>query len=124
MTDISNELLEEEDFDTILSKDIEFSGTINFDKPFLIRGKVSGTIDATGILIIDEDAEIEADIRAAQVIIRGSVTGDVTATEKVEISAAGKLVGDVTAPDGGFFMETGCTFHGRCVMLGAGGGKS
>ena len=40
--------LDEEDFDTILSDDISFRGTIKFTKPFMIRGCVTGTIDATG----------------------------------------------------------------------------
>jgi cytoskeletal protein CcmA (bactofilin family) len=114
MTDVHNDVLEDEDFDTILSSDIEFSGILNFDKPFLIRGKVAGEIDARGLLVVDEDAVVEANINASRVIIRGSVTGNVSAAEKGEISVTGKLVGNVTAPE--VFMETGCVFNGRCTM--------
>jgi cytoskeletal protein CcmA (bactofilin family) len=117
MTDVHNDVLEDEDFDTILSQDIDFSGTLNFDKPFLIRGKVSGIIDAKELLVIDENATVEADISASRVIIRGIVKGDINATEKVEITVTGKLTGNVTAPEGGFFMETGCMFNGRCTMV-------
>jgi cytoskeletal protein CcmA (bactofilin family) len=124
MTDIHNDVLEDEDFDTILSGDIDFSGTLNFDKPFLIRGRVSGIIDARGLLVIDENALIEANISASRVIIRGTVRGDINATDKVEITATGKLTGNVTAPEGRFFMETGCTFNGNCTMVGSGGGES
>jgi cytoskeletal protein CcmA (bactofilin family) len=114
MTDVHNDILEDEDFDTILSPDIEFSGTLNFDKPFLIRGKVSGEIAAQGLLVIDEEAVVDANINAPRVIIRGSVKGDVSATEKVEVTITGKLVGNVRAPE--IFMETGCMFNGRCTM--------
>ncbi|GHU96954.1 hypothetical protein FACS189483_01500 [Spirochaetia bacterium] len=114
MTDVHNDALEDEDFDTILSSDIDFSGTLNFDKPFLIRGKVSGLIDAKGLLVIDEAAVVEADINASRVIIRGSVRGDVVAAEKVDITVTGKLLGDITAPE--VYMETGCMFNGRCTM--------
>lgn len=120
MTDVHNDALADEDFDTILSGDIDFSGTLNFDKPFLIRGKVSGIIDAKGLLVVDESALVEADISASRVVIRGTVKGDINATEKVEISATGKLTGNVTAPEGRFFMETGCTFNGKCTMLDGG----
>jgi cytoskeletal protein CcmA (bactofilin family) len=116
MTDVHNDVLEDEDFDTILSSDIDFSGTLNFDKPFLIRGKVTGLIDAKGLLVIDEAAVVEADINASRVIIRGSVKGDVVAAEKVDITVTGKLLGNVTAPE--IFMETGCVFNGRCTMAG------
>jgi cytoskeletal protein CcmA (bactofilin family) len=114
MTDVHNDVLEDEDFDTILSPDIDFSGILNFEKPLLIRGKVSGEIDAKGLLVVDELAVVEADINASRVIIRGSVRGNVSAEEKVEVTVTGKLMGNVTAPE--VFMETGCVFNGRCTM--------
>ena len=114
MTDVHNDALEDEDFDTILSGDIAFSGTLNFEKPFLIRGKLSGNIVGRGVLVIDEEAVVEANINASRVIIRGSVKGNVFASEKVEVTITGKLVGNVTAPE--IFMETGCVFNGRCTM--------
>ena len=116
MTDVHNDVLEDEDFDTILSSDINFSGTLNFEKPFLIRGRLSGNIVARGLLVVDEEAVVEANINASRVVIRGSVKGDVTASEKVEVTVTGKLTGNVTAPE--IFMETGCTFNGRCTMTG------
>ena len=114
MTEIQNDAFENEDFDTILSEDIEFSGVLNFEKPFMIRGKLSGDISATGLLVVDENAVVEAEIKASRVVIRGTVTGNVTAGEKVEITVTGKLSGNITAPE--ISMETGCVFNGRCTM--------
>jgi cytoskeletal protein CcmA (bactofilin family) len=114
MTDVHNDFLDDEDFDTILSPDIDFSGTLRFEKPFLIRGRVSGEISASGLLVIDEEAVVNANINASRVIIRGQVKGDVSAAEKVEVMVTGKLIGNVTAPE--IFMETGCVFNGRCNM--------
>jgi cytoskeletal protein CcmA (bactofilin family) len=114
MTDVHNDALDLDDFDTILSPDIEFSGTLTFEKSFLIRGKVSGEIAATGLLVIDTQAVVEANIRAGTVIILGSVKGNVVATQKVEVSSTGRLVGNVSAPD--IHMETGHYFTGRSTM--------
>ncbi|MCL2066282.1 MAG: polymer-forming cytoskeletal protein [Treponema sp.] len=116
MTDVYNNFLEDADFDTILSDDIDFSGTLEFEKPFLIRGKVRGEIISSGILVIDEEAVVNANINAMRVLIRGQVKGDVTAKEKVEVTVTGKLHGNVTAPE--ILMETGCVFNGRCNMTG------
>ena len=116
MTDVHSDTLEDDDFDTILSPDIDFTGVLNFEKPFLIRGKVSGEINAKGLLVIDEEATVKADIKTSRVIVRGFVKGDVTATEKVDIAVTGRLEGNVTAPE--IFMETGCVFNGRCTMTG------
>ena len=116
MTDVHSDVIEEDAFDTILSPDIEFSGTLHFEKPFLIRGKVSGEIIAKGLLVIDEGAQVSADIHTSRVIIRGYVKGDVTASEKVEVALTGQLEGNVIAPE--IYMETGCMFNGRCTMTG------
>jgi cytoskeletal protein CcmA (bactofilin family) len=114
MTDIHNDVLEDEDFDTILSSDIDFSGTINFEKPFLIQGKISGEIVTKSLLVVDEAAVVDANINASSVVIRGAVKGNITASEKVEITTTGKLTGNVIAPE--IFMENGCIFNGRCTM--------
>jgi len=120
MTDVHSEILSDEDFDTILSQNIDFSGTMNFEKPFLIRGRVSGEIKARGLLLVDEDAVVNANISTSKVIIRGYVKGDIIATEKIEINATGTLEGNVTAPE--VFMESGCVFNGKCKMTGKNGG--
>ena len=114
MTDVHNDVLEDEDFDTILSPDIEFSGVLRFEHPFLIRGKLFGQIIATGFLVIDEDAVVEADINASEVIIRGTVKGNVVASKRVEVAITGKLKGNVSAPE--IYMENGCVFNGKCTM--------
>jgi len=116
MTEVYSDFMEDADFDTILSSDIDFTGVLRFEKPFLIRGKVSGEINATGLLVIDENATVNANINALRVLIRGTVKGDVTAVEKVEVTVTGRLAGNVTAPE--ILMETGCIFNGRCTMVG------
>jgi len=116
MTLVNNDFLEDADFDTILSSDIDFTGTLRFEKPFLIRGKVSGEINASGLLVIDENAIVNANIHALRVLVRGQVKGDITAVEKVEVTVSGKLSGNVTAPE--IYMETGCIFNGKCTMVG------
>lgn len=116
MTNVYNDFMENNDFDTILSEDIEFTGTLRFDKPFLIKGKVTGEINATGLLVIDESAIVNANITALRVLIRGQVKGDITAVQKVEVTITGKIIGNVTAPE--IYMETGCLFNGKCTMTG------
>ena len=114
MTDIHNDVLEDDDFDTVLSEDIDFTGTLTFEKSFLVRGKINGEINATGVLLIDENSLVEANIKADKVIVRGSVKGDITAEERVEITQGGRLEGNLSAPE--ISMETGCVFNGKCEM--------
>ncbi|HPC70602.1 MAG TPA: polymer-forming cytoskeletal protein [Treponema sp.] len=115
MTEVQNDKLDDEDFDTILSKDIEFTGKLECDKPYLIRGKIAGEIYAKDLLVVDEEAVVQANITGKRIIISGSVTGNIEASGRVEITASGKLIGNVTAPE--VYMETGCYFNGACTMI-------
>lgn len=106
--------LDEEDYDTVLAPDIRFSGTVEFAEPLMIKGYVSGRIQATSDLMIDLDAVVKADIQASRVVIRGTVEGNVTATSMVHVFSSGRLTGDVTAPE--VVLESGCFFSGICTM--------
>lgn len=106
--------LDEEDYDTVLAPDIEFTGTIEFTEPFMIKGKVSGQIMATSDLLIDEGALVKADIQANRVVIKGSVEGNVRATQIVHVFSSGRLNGDVSAPE--VVLDSGCFFSGICTM--------
>ena len=106
--------LEEEDYNTVLASDIDFEGVIEFSDPMMIKGKVTGTINATSDLFVDEDAEVTADIRASRIVIKGKVKGNVTAEKIVRVLSSGSLTGDVSAPE--VVLDTGCFFSGRCTM--------
>ncbi|MCI1208633.1 MAG: polymer-forming cytoskeletal protein [Treponema sp.] len=107
--------LEEEDYDTVMASDITFSGNIRFSKPFMIKGSVSGKIEATGDLAIDTDATVFADITASRVLIKGKVEGDVVGKKLVFISSTGSVKGDVTTAQ--IVLEPGSSFFGKCTML-------
>ena len=107
--------LEEESFDTVIEPDIVFTGNIRFAKPFMIRGKVKGKIDATSDLVVDSGAAVEADIKADRVLIRGSVKGNVTAKKLVFVTATGSLNGDIVSEQ--VVLEPGSAFSGKCTMV-------
>ncbi len=106
--------LDEEDYDTVLAEDIFFSGRIDCNKPFMIKGEVEGKLFSSSDVSIEENAVVKADIKADRVVIKGSVTGNVLADTMVHVFSCGKLIGDVTAPD--VVLESGCTFNGICKM--------
>lgn len=75
---------------------------------FVIRGELSGNQDVTidsrvegkidlrnQVLRVGSKARIQADIQAANVIVAGSVVGDVVAQDRVEITPAGSVVGSI-----------------------------
>jgi cytoskeletal protein CcmA (bactofilin family) len=57
---------------------------------------------------------VEADVSAQSLTIAGQVTGDVTAVERVDLQAGGRLVGDVKAAR--LTIADGATFKGNVDM--------
>ena len=108
--------VEEEDFDTILAPDINFRGTVRFTKPFMIRGTVTGSIDATSDLVVDTGALVTAGITASRVLVRGKVEGDITAKDLVFVTATGLVSGDIISKE--VVLEPGAHFSGKCTMTG------
>ncbi|GEM_PF-477716 len=106
---------DEEDFDTVLAADIVFKGNISFDKPFFIKGRVSGHIKSASDLLVDTEAVVEADIVSNRVYVRGKVTGDIDAAQLIYITSTGFVKGDISARK--VVLENGASFSGKCTML-------
>lgn len=107
--------LDEEDFDTVMASDISFTGTISFAKPFMIKGKVSGKIDASSDLLIDSQAEVNADINANRVLVKGKVKGNINGKKLVYVTSSGSVNGDITSAQ--VVLEPGSNFSGKCSMI-------
>ncbi len=107
-------IINEADIETVIASDISFEGHLKFSEAVAIKGRFKGSIESTGSLFIDDDAVVEANIDAAFVFIKGSVTGDVYASDRVELFSQSTVNGDIVAPN--IVMESGCNFNGACSM--------
>ena len=103
---------------TFLGKGARFKGSISFEGTIRIDGRLEGEIHTKGTLIVGEHAEIEGDIDADTVISGGRITGNIIASQKVQLLAPGTLIGTVKAPI--FSLEEGVGFTGSCEAEGRG----
>jgi cytoskeletal protein CcmA (bactofilin family) len=83
---------------------LTFSGTVRIDATF------QGSIVADGVLVVGEDAKVDADITCASVVIEGEVNGNVVAREAVELRRTATVRGDVETPS--LAVERGAVFEG------------
>ncbi len=116
MAEIHSARVKEHEIDTVMGEDIDFSGSLSFSDPLMIKGKFSGDVKASGVLYIEADAYVNANISAGSVLIRGEVIGDIEANESVLLFSTAKVTGDIVAPR--VKMENGCFFSGKCHMTG------
>lgn len=82
----------------ILSRGVSIKGTVKFRDELLIDGEVEGAIDSTGTLTIGEHASIRGEIKSKSIKVRGTVEGDIFASERCELQAGCTLHGDIEAP--------------------------
>jgi cytoskeletal protein CcmA (bactofilin family) len=92
----------------------KISGKLSFDGATRIDGQVDGEINGKESLTIGETAVITAQIKAASIIVAGKVSGDIIATQRIEIRPSAKVIGNLTAPV--LVVHEGAVFEGHCSM--------
>jgi cytoskeletal protein CcmA (bactofilin family) len=102
------------DGSTIIGESILISGSLNGDEDLTVRGRVEGTLTLTKTLLVEPTGIVKAEVQVKNCIIAGAVVGNVTATESVEITNQGRMVGDITAPR--VIIVDGASFRGRIDM--------
>jgi cytoskeletal protein CcmA (bactofilin family) len=91
-----------------------FEGKMTSEGIFRLDGKVEGEIFHGGTLIIGETAVIKGKVQVKALILNGTLEGEVTAKDRVQIDSRGKLYGTIFTPI--FVIEDGGIFEGDCRM--------
>ncbi|GGA87482.1 cell shape determination protein CcmA [Arenimonas soli] len=77
----------------VIRGDINFSGGLYVEGT--IYGKVVADDGSAAVLTLSEDGRIEGEVRAPVVVISGTMTGDVYASERVELAANARVQGNI-----------------------------
>jgi len=92
-----------------IGKSVVIRGELSGSEDLYLDGEVEGDINLRDHkLVIGPNGKIKANITARDVVVHGRVTGNVTASERVELKRSCSLAGDVTTQrivieDGAFF---------------------
>ena len=105
---------------TLLGRGASFEGKLTFDGTVRIDGRFKGEVFSDDTLVIGEGAVVEAEIDIGEVIIQGTVVGNVKAKRSIEIHAPGRVKGDLHTPT--LQIDKGVIFEGRSFMEAANGG--
>src|SRR5678815_5878146 len=102
---------------TLLGRGSAFEGKLTFEGTVRIDGRFKGEVFSDDTLVIGEGALVEAQIDVGEVIIQGTVVGNVTAKRSIEIHAPGRVKGDLHTPS--LQVDKGVIFEGRSFMEAA-----
>ena len=101
---------------TIMGRSVVMRGDLSGGEDLLIEGQLEGTINlADHCLTVGQNGRVTAEVHARQVVILGSVQGNITAGEKVDIRKSGHVVGDLVST--GISIEEGAYFKGSIDIL-------
>lgn len=101
---------------TLLGGSVMLKGELSGSEDLVIEGQFEGTISLKDhCLTVGPHGKVKADISARQVVINGSVSGKVSARDKIEIRKTGNVIGDLVSA--GIAIEDGAYFKGSIEIL-------
>jgi len=102
-----------------IGKSVQIRGEVKGSEDLLVDGVVEGTITLSDSrLTIGPNAKVQANVAARDVVIVGSLNGDIQATGRVELRAGANLIGDIRAAR--LSIEENAMFSGKVDLLQAG----
>jgi len=102
---------------TLLGRGAQFEGKLTFEGTVRIDGRFKGEVFSEDVLVIGDGAQVEAQIDVGEVIIQGTVVGNIVAKRSIEIHAPGRVKGDLHTPS--LQVDKGVIFEGRSFMEAA-----
>jgi len=98
-----------------LGKSVVIKGELTGSEDLTLHGQMEGKISLPEhTLTVGAQAEVKADISAKAVVVIGTVTGRVTAKDKIDIRSTGTIVGDIFSPR--LIMTEGGSLRGKVEM--------
>ncbi len=89
---------------------MRIKGEIHAREELLVDGEVEGVMESESLLTVGPNGKVRANIRAREVVIFGSVHGNVEVTGKIAIREQGSLIGNIKSA--GISIDDGAYFKG------------
>jgi cytoskeletal protein CcmA (bactofilin family) len=97
-----------------LDQGCRVSGELSFDGPVRIDGEVEGQIYSNDSVAIGEDAVVSADIKAAAIVVAGAISGELSASQYIEVYSSAKVLhGSLAAPE--MAIDEGAVIEGTRI---------
>ena len=91
-----------------------FKGNFRFGPYTRVEGRIEGSIESSGILILSSTAEVKAEINGRTVVIDGKMTGNINAEDCVMVQEHGIISGNIKAPY--IEVDQGASVNGTISM--------
>ena len=105
-----------------IGQSIVFKGEMTGDEDLEIEGQVDGIVNlANHQLTIGANGRLKAEVNAKSIIVIGQVTGNLSASERIEVQATGVVEGDLRSPR--LNVQEGAVLNGSIDMSAPSAGE-
>ena len=107
---------------SIITADAEVIGNIKTNGSLLIDGKVEGDVACGHDVAGGKTGSIKGNTTVNSMIVEGTIEGNITARERIEMKASTRMTGDVKAKR--LAMEEGVAFSGKAEITPSATGEA
>lgn len=105
------------DLNGFIDRGSHLQGELRFETTFRVDGKLTGTVESAGTLVVGSNGEIEGELRVGEALVSGLVKGKIVAQRRIQIATGGRVYAELSTP--ALVIEDGAFFEGPCVMTRA-----
>jgi cytoskeletal protein CcmA (bactofilin family) len=95
----------------VIGTSMTIKGEIRAREELHVDGEVEGLLESQSLLTVGTHGKVRANIKAREVVVFGSVRGNIEVTEKIAIRDAGSVIGDIKTA--GISIDDGAYFKGN-----------
>ena len=99
---------------TVIGAGITIEGEVTSDEDVVVQGTLGGRLTAKDGVTIEAGGTVEADITSGPVAVAGSVIGNISSTDRVDLQNGARVVGNVKATR--ITIADGAQFKGNVDM--------
>lgn len=98
---------------TVIGSNITVDGEITGDDTLLVQGTIKGKVSVDQV-VVEADGLVDAEVEARHLEVSGQLTGNVVATDRVDIRPEGRVTGNLRSPR--IQIAEGARFKGHIDM--------
>ncbi len=99
---------------TIIGNNSKVEGLLEASDPTRVDGLVQGKILSQSSVIVGENGVVKGDINAIEILVAGTVYGNLKAEQRIELTETGRVLGDLVTKT--LVIDEGASFKGNCTM--------
>ena len=109
-----NEVVSTGTINTIIGNNSKVEGLLEASDPTRVDGLVQGKILSKSSVIVGEHGVVKGDIIAIEILVAGTVYGNLKAEQRIELTETGRVLGDLVTKT--LVIDEGASFKGNCTM--------